>query len=175
MEGVTYNDGKAYLVVQGVLLDPQSLTAVIDTDQASGSGSADSALTYLGQTVSSDLPIVLVDDGIVSGDALTFTMERSEDAVVKIYDAFDDLVRTISLGSDDTSGGENRLQWDGLGDAGAQVSDGLYYYTVQTGSGFAPTPVSEAGSGIKFMNGTQYLVLDETGRLVSLSSITQVN
>jgi len=175
VEGVAYNDGKPYLVVQGVLLDPKSLTAVVDAEEDHGEGSADSTLSYLGKTVSSNSPIVLVEDGDVAGEELTFGLDSSQDAVVKIYDAFDKLVRTITIPGDDTIGGENRVQWDGVSDSGYKVSDGLYYYTVQTSDGVAKTPVSEEVSGIKYMNSNQYLVLDDTGRLVAMSSITGIN
>ncbi|MCK5165189.1 MAG: flagellar hook capping protein [Desulfobacula sp.] len=175
VEGVAYNDGKPYLVVQGVLLDPKSLTAVVDAEDNNGSGSGDSALSYLGKTISSDSPIVLVEDGIVSGKELTFSLDSQQDVALKIYDAFGELVRTITLSADDMTGGENKVQWDGLADTGYKVSDGLYYYTVKTDSGVAKTPLSEEVSGIKYMNSTQYLVLNDTGRLVAISSIKGIN
>ncbi|CCK81736.1 FlgD immunoglobulin-like domain containing protein [Desulfobacula toluolica] len=175
VEGVAYNDGKAYLIVKGVLLDPQSLTAVADTAKTIESGSADSALSYLGKTVTSDLPIVLVEKGSVSGKELTFFMDAAEGATIKIYDESEELVRTITLSSEDTTGGENKVQWDGLADSGYRVSDGLYYYGVETGTGFAKTSVSEEVSGIKYINGTQYLVLNDSGRLAAISSITGIN
>ncbi len=175
VEGVTYNDDKAYLVVQGVLLDPASLTSVIDAEASQGLESRESSLSYLGKTVSSDSPIVLVEDGNVEGDALNFKLGSQKDTSIKIYNALDELVKTITLQADDTTGGENKVQWDGLSDSGHKVSDGLYYYTVKTADGFADTPVSEEVSGIKYMNGTQYLVLNDTGRLVALSGITGIN
>jgi len=175
VEGVTYNNGKPYLVVQGVLLDPGSLTAVSDVNNDNGSGSAESALSYLGKTVSSNAPIVLVENNAVSGGGLSFNLESEKDVSIKIYDAYDKLVRTITLSSEDTTGGDNKVQWDGLTDSGYQASDGLYYYTVKTADGFTKTPVSEEVSGIKYMNGKQYLVLNDTGRLVAISSITGIN
>ena len=175
VEGITYNNEKPYLVVQGILLDPKSLTAVVDLENSNGSGSSESALDYLGKTVSSNSPIVLVEDGTVSGAELGFNLESSEDVTIKIYDAFDELVKTITLTADETVGGENTVQWDGVGNSGYQASDGMYYYTAKTDSGFAKTPVSEEVSGIKYMNGSQYLVLNDSGRLVALSSITGIN
>jgi flagellar basal-body rod modification protein FlgD len=175
VEGVTYNDDKAYLVVQGVLLDPSSLTAVIDAEASQGLENRESSLSYLGKTVSSDSPIVLVEDGNVEGDELTFKLDSQKNASVKIYNGLDELVRTITIPADDTTGGENQVQWDGVSDSGHKVSDGLYYYIVKTADGFEGTPVSEEVSGIKYMNGTQYLVLNDTGRLVSLSGITEIN
>ena len=175
VEGVAYNDGKPYLVVQGVLLDPKSLTSVIDVENNNGSESVESTLSYLGRTISSNEPIVLVEDGLVSGQELTFDLDSQQDVTLKIYDVFDELVRTITLSSDDTAGGENTVQWDGIDDSGYKVSDGLYYYTARTTNGFAKTPLSEEVSGIKYVNGSQYLVLNDTGRLVSISSVTGIN
>jgi flagellar basal-body rod modification protein FlgD len=51
----------------------------------------------------------------------------------------------------------------------------LYYYTAKADSSYAKTPVSEEVSGIKYVNGTQYLVMKDSGRLVSLSTITGIN
>ncbi|MDD9303607.1 MAG: hypothetical protein HUK40_15205 [Desulfobacter sp.] len=94
---------------------------------------------------------------------------------MKIYDVFDNLVRTIQVDKEDTSGGENTVSWNGVGDDGHGVSDGLYYYTVTSESGTAKTLVTEEVSGIKKANGTQFLVLQDSGRLVALFSITAVN
>ncbi len=175
VESVTYNNGNPYLVVQGVLVDPKSLTAVIDLEDNNGSGSPESPLDYLGKTISSDAPIVLMEDGAVLGSELSFNLDTQQDAIIKIYDANDQLVKSISISADDTVGGENKVEWDGIGDSGYKASDGLYYYTVGTGSGFAQTPVSEVVSGIKYVNNNQYLVLNDSGRLVALSNITGIN
>lgn len=175
VEGVTYNNGKPYLVVQGILLDPESLTAVMNGQDQTNGSSGDAAVSYLGKTVSANTSIVLVEKGAVAGQELGFKLDRAETATVSIYDAYDELVRTISLSSDDTTGGENSVQWNGVSNSGNQVPDGMYYYTVKTGSGFADVGVKEEVSGIKYMNGSQYLVLNDSGRLVALSTITGVN
>ncbi|MBU1345124.1 MAG: flagellar hook capping protein [Proteobacteria bacterium] len=175
VDGVTYNNGNPYLVVQGILLDPKSLTAVVNIEDNNGSGSTESALSYLGKTISSNSPIVLVEEGVVSGKELGFKLDTPENVTLNIYDSFDELVRTITLSADDTVGGENAVQWDGLSDSGYKVSDGMYYYTAKTQTGFAKTPVSESVSGIKYLNGSQYLVLNDSGRLVAMSAITGIN
>lgn len=174
VDGITYNNDKAYLVVQGILLDPKSLTAVIDPEETSSGQSPESILGYLGQTVSSNAPIVLVEDAEVTGSDLSFNLDTAEDTTVKIYDVYDELVTTISLTAEDTVAGENTVSWDGLSDSGHKVTDGMYYYTVKTDSGFAKTSVNEEVSGIKYVNGSQYLVLNESGRLVSPSTITGI-
>ena len=170
--GVAYQNDKAYLVVQGILLDPDKLTSV--TDIADDTTPVDTAMSYLGKTVSSNQPIIEVEEGSVKGTDLSFKLDTQEAATVKIYDRFDNLVKTINVPESDTAGGDNTVSWDAVGEDGYGVSDGLYYYTVQTDSGVAKTPVTEEVTGIRNTNGVQYLVLGDSGRLVSVSSITSV-
>jgi len=173
VDGIAYRSGKGYLVVQGILMDPDYLTSV--TDVSGDETAVDSAMSYLGKTISSNEPILEVDDGVVKGSDLTFTLQSPEAAEIKIYDPFNNLVRTIEVDESDTAGGENSVHWDAVGSNGYQVEDGLYYYTVTTSSGTSTTPLREEVSGIRNTNGVQYLVLADSGRLVSVSSITEVS
>jgi flagellar basal-body rod modification protein FlgD len=172
VDGIAYSNGKAYLVVQGILFDPDKLTSVTNVED--DTTPVDSAMSYLGKTITSNKPILEVDDGVLKGSDLGFHLESGEGATIKIYDPFDNLVRTIEVSEEDTSGGSNSAAWDAVGDNGHQVSDGLYYYKVETASGTGTTPVDEEVTGIRNTNGVQYLVLGESGRLVSVSSITSV-
>ncbi len=173
VEGIAYSNETPYLVVQGVLIDPDSLTSVSNIDD--NDMAPESVLSYIGQTVSSNQPIISVEEGVVSGEDLTFNLEQQEAAVIKIYDPWDNLVQTIIVKEEDAVAGENSVNWNAVGDNGHGVSDGLYYYTVETASGTAKTSISEEVSGIKYANGSQYLVLNDTGRLVAISSITAIN
>lgn len=175
VDGVTYNNGKPYLVVQGVLLDPKSLTSVINQNNDNGSGTLDSALSYIGKTVTSNSPIVLVENGAVSGKEFTFKLDTPKDVTIKIYDTFDEVVGTITLPAAQTVGGQNKVEWNGISDSGNKVPDGLYYYTARTDAGFVKTPISDEVSGIKYLNNSQYLVMKDTGRLVSRSTLTAIN
>ncbi len=172
VDGVVYSNDRAYLVVQGILLDSEALTSVTTVEDETTP--VDSAMSYLGKTVTSSRPVIDVKEGVVQGTDLGFTLESPEKATIKIYDPFDNLVRTITVEEAATSGGDNTVSWNALGDNGYQVSDGLYYYKVESASGTAKTPVTEEVSGIRNTNGAQYLVLGESGRLVSVSSITAV-
>jgi flagellar basal-body rod modification protein FlgD len=172
VSGVAYNNGKAYLVVQGILLDLESVTAVSDI---AASGGSESALNYLGKTVTSNSPIILMEDGDVSGDELNFKLDAQKDVTIKIYDVYDELVKTITVSAGNTVSGENKVEWNGMSDSGYKAEDGLYYYTVKADSSYAKTTVSEEVSGIKYVNGGQYLVMKDSGRLVSLSTITGIN
>ncbi len=173
VDGVAYSDGKAYLVVQGLLMDPANLTSVRNIQDENTP--VDSAMDYLGRTVTSSQPIIEISDGAVQGGELSFQLEKEEAVTVNIYDPFDNLVRTIEIDAADTTGGANTVTWDGVGNDGFGAANGLYYYTVKTESGAGKTSVTEEVSGIKKANGTQYLVLKDSGRLVSLSSITAVD
>ncbi len=173
VDGVAYNDGKAYLVVQGLLMDSANVTSVRNIQDSSTP--VDSVMDYLGTTVTSNQPIIELSDGAVQGGDLSFQLEKEDAVTVKVYDVFDELVATIPVDAANTSGGANTVNWDGVGDDGFGAANGLYYYTVESESGTAKTSVKEEVSGIKKANGTQFLVLKESGRLVSLSSITAVD
>jgi flagellar basal-body rod modification protein FlgD len=173
VDGVAYSNGNPYLVVQGVLIDPDSLTSVYAADDKNQD--AESVMSYLGRTITSDQPILSIENGVLSGEDIGFTLEQQEGATIKIYDPFDNLVQTLTLDEATSEAGENSVLWNATGENGYAVDDGLYYYTVQTASGTAKTAVSEEVSGIKYANGSQYLELKDTGRLVAISSITAVN
>ncbi len=171
VDAVTYQNGNAYLVVGGILMSPSSVTTV--TESPSDEPAA-SILEYLGTTVSSNYPIVQVEDGTVTGEALSYDLDASGAVTVTIYNANDEAVATIEMTAEETVAGDNEVTWDAQADSGSQVSDGLYYYTVETDSGSAKTPVSGEVTGIQYVNGSQYLALGNSGRLVSLSTVTSV-
>ncbi len=175
VDAVSYLNGKAYLVVGGLLLDPSSVTTVTDATETSSDSSSVSVLEYLGTTVSTYYPIVRVEDSTVSGDDLTFYLDAPEAVTITIYDANDEAVATIEVDADDTSAGDNSVHWDALADTGYAADDGLYYYTVETASGdSATTPTSGEVVAIQSVSGTQYLELDN-GRLVSVSNVTSIS
>lgn len=174
VDSVVYQNGTASLVVDGVLLDPSSITSMGKTAAIASNGTTTSILEYLGKTVASDYPIVQVDGGGVTGGDLSYSLDTPEDATVTVYNASDEAVATIEVASGVAVAGENKVYWDALADTGSPVSDGLYYYTVATESSSATTPVSGEVMGIQYINGVQYLALGESDRLVSLSTITFV-
>ncbi len=177
VEAVAYRNGNPYLVVQGAMLSPDAITAVAgsDSDTGGNSNGSESILGYLGQTITSDKPVVQVENNAVSGAGLGFALETQEPATVNIMDGYGQIVRTIHMDAEDTREGENTVQWDGKTDAGDPVPDGLYYYGVDTASRTASAIVSGEVSGIRNINNIQYLVLENTGRLVSPSAVTGIN
>ncbi|WP_022665843.1 FlgD immunoglobulin-like domain containing protein [Desulfospira joergensenii] len=174
VNSVVYQNGKPYLVVGGVLLDPSSVTSVTEPENSSDDD-ATSIMDYLGRTVSSNYPIVRVAEGQINGGDLNFHLETSEAVTITIYNANNEVVATIEVDEADTTTGDNTVPWDATSDTGYGVSDGLYYYTVKTASGsYATTPISGEVTAIQIVNGVQYLELGESGRLVSLSTVTSV-
>ncbi len=174
VDAVSYQDGKGYLVVSGVLVDPEDVTTVTSASSSSSSDESTSILEYLGMTVSSNYPIIQVEDSEVQGDALTYYLETTSDVTITIYNASDEEVATIEVDADDTTTGTNEVTWNGLSSTGYSASDGLYYYTVTTDSGSATTPISGEVTAVSYVDGTQYLVIGDTGRLISVSTITIV-
>jgi len=173
VDAVSYQNGKEYLVVSGVLVDPDNVTMVSSSSSHSPNEST-SILEYLGATVSSNYPIVYKKDGKVQGDALSFNLTAASDVTVTIYNAADEKVDTIKVAAKDTAAGKNSVAWDGLTSNGYASSDGLYYYTVKADNGVASTAVSGEVSAITSVGGKQYLEIGDTGRLVSVSSITSI-
>jgi flagellar basal-body rod modification protein FlgD len=172
VDGVTYNNGTPYLVVQGVLVSIDDLTSVTDIDSDS---EINSIMDYLGQSVETTAPIVLVENGDVSGEDLSFEMDSEEAVIVRVYDAYDELVNEIGIDAEDIQEGTNTVHWNGVDSNGTAVNDGLYYYTVQTASGdHARTDISGEISSIRKVNDTQYLEFKDSGRLVSLSNINKI-
>ena len=174
VDAVTYQNGKAYLVVGRVLVDPSSLISVSKVPAADAATKPEALVNYLGRTVSSDFPIVQVQSGMVSGKGLGFDLKSPQDVVIKIYDASGQAVRTMELSAKDTVAGSNTAKWDGCSASGTPVSDGLYYYQIQTRNGTVATPVSGKVTGIQTINGDYFLELGDSGRLVSLSKISSI-
>nr|WP_320193721.1 FlgD immunoglobulin-like domain containing protein [uncultured Desulfobacter sp.] len=175
VDAVSYQNGKGYLVVSGVLVDPENVTTVTPSSSSSSSaGTSTSVLEYLGTTVSSSYPIVQVENKEVQGDALNFSLTTASDVTVTIYNSDDEEVDTIEIAADDTTTGENEVTWDGLTSNGYMSGDGLYYYTVTAETGTASIDISGEVSAITSVDGTQYLEIGDTGRLVSVSSITSI-
>jgi flagellar basal-body rod modification protein FlgD len=175
VDAVSYQNGKGYLVVNGVLVDPDDVTTV-SASSASAASSSDSpsVIEYLGTTVSSSYPIVQVAAGEVQGDALSFNLTAASDVTVTIYNDDDEQVDSIEISADNTTSGENKVVWDGMTSSDELSADGLYYYTVTADTGTADMDISGEVSAITAVDGVQYLEIGDTGRLVSVSTITAV-
>ena len=172
VEKISYSNGKPYLMVNGMPVDPESLKEIVNQKQED----TGSIVDYLGKEVSSDMPLVMVDKGNVSGSGLGFELDESRNVLLNIVNSSGETVRSMSVPADETESGFNEIEWDGLDDTGEKVRDGVYAYTVTTASGGQmPTTVNENVTGIQSVNGNQYLVLDDSRRLVTVSSLNSVN
>jgi flagellar basal-body rod modification protein FlgD len=173
VQGVSYSNGKAFLVVNGVLMDPSSLEAVRNK-AVEETKKPESLIGYLGKTVTSEEPIVQVQEGKVVGTGLSFNLDQPQDAVINILDASGSLVKSVKINEGKTQEGENTYEWDGTNSSDKAVEDGLYQYQVLADGNQAATPLDEKVSGIKNVKGQQFLELADSARLVTLSSVTGV-
>lgn len=182
VDGVTNNNGIPYLVVQGVLVSLDDIVSVTEISTESDKN----IMEYLGKNVKTNAPIVHLKDGEVAGGDLTFQLDlldedEAKPVTVKIYDAYNELVKTIEIDADKLQEGENSVAWDGKRDPKSQddsnldLPDGLYYYTVSTDAGKVGTEVAGTISAIRTVNNTQYLVFEDSGRLVAVSKVTEIS
>ena len=98
-----------------------------------------------------------------------------ESVTVNIYDAYDQKVNAVTIDASNLKTGANSVFWNGKAANGTTLSDGLYYYTVQNASGeYISTEVSGTVAAIKTVNNTPYLVLADSGRLVSMAKVSEI-
>ncbi|MDY0219642.1 MAG: FlgD immunoglobulin-like domain containing protein [Desulfobacterium sp.] len=173
VDSVVYNQGKAYLKVQGVLVDPASLIEV-------GGGSEPeknpgSAVDYLGRKVSTSMPLVDYDGKNGEAGRFTFTPPGKSDVTLRIFDQSGQEIRSIRVDSEDVlRDEENEVTWDGTDKGGQRVPKGVYAYAVTSDSGALDVSASDEVTEIRVINGTQYLVLGSSGFLSTISTITNV-
>lgn len=173
VDSVTYQNGKAYLDIGGVLLSPDAVVKV-GSDKSNAENSM-TAIDYLGKDISYSGHLFSVQEANVSGSDIKFELENPEDVVIEILDSKGNVVNSVKLGADDTVTGQNVIKWNGTDSSGNPVADGIYSYSISSASGKAKVAESGDVTGIKYINGTQYLVAGDNSDLVSISSITGIN
>lgn len=173
VDSIVYNNGKQYLQVKGTLLDPDSLIQVSNSSEPQNN--AASITDYLGKTITSSQPLASVENGSVAGNSCSFDLDSKQNVVVRIYNSGGQVVKTISIDSKNTSQGTNTIDWDGTDDSNNKVPDGLYAYSVTSASGAVEPSASGNVSGIKSIDGNQYLVLDNSDILTDLSHVISVS
>jgi flagellar basal-body rod modification protein FlgD len=92
-----------------------------------------------------------------------YQLGASGTVAVKIYDANNNLVRTVNVGSQDA--GKYSVNWDGRNDSGTKVGDGTYSFKVEAvdGKGNAldvTTTISGTVYSYRLDQGTAYLILN---------------
>ena len=173
VDSIVYNEGKAYLKVQGILIDPESLVQVgnvgeVETTQGS-------AVDYLGRSITTSMPLIDYDGSSDEAATISFEVPTKTDVTVRFFDASGEEIKSIKVDADDIKAGEeNKVVWDGTDKNKDKVAEGVYSYAITSGSGALDVAVSEEVTEIRVLNGTQYLVLGDSGYLSGVGSITKV-
>ncbi|KAA3602159.1 MAG: T9SS C-terminal target domain-containing protein [Calditrichaeota bacterium] len=69
--------------------------------------------------------------------AIEFTLEKTESVTLSIFNERGQLVKTLV--NDEVQAGNSRVYWNGTDANGIQVSSGVYFYSLETASGFRQT------------------------------------
>jgi flagellar basal-body rod modification protein FlgD len=178
VESIVYNEGKAYLKVQGILVDPASLVQV--GNPAEVEKSTESPVDYLGRKITTSHPVISYDGSAKEAAKVKFELLKDADATVRIFDASGQQIQTITVVGEDLKEGDDNPMvdkeaiWDGKDSRGNTMPEGLYSYAVTVGSEAVDVSMSENVSEIRVINGTQFLVLGDSGFLSTVGTITNV-
>lgn len=175
VDGIIYQGGQPYLMVDGFPVNPSSVISVSDPKPMEDTTLPLSTLDYLGKNISYSDHILAVNGENITGDGIRFDLDASENAMVHIYDAAGNEVRSLSIPSESALTGENVIHWDGMDDSGNRVPDGIFRYDVTSDSGNVRLPNSGEVTGIKNINDAHYLVVAPYGDIVSLGSVSDVH
>ena len=132
------------------------------------------AVGFIGKTVKASGNSISVEDG--APDQVQFDLAGDAAEVnVFIYDASDNLIKTINCGS--LSDGEQSIEWDGTNDDGEAVSDGTYTFEVsardENGETIkASTYMTVKVTGVTFREGNAYLLAGDIE--ISMNDIIEV-
>ena len=110
-------------------------TLSIDTDEFIGRGNAlDSLYTLAGRvrTYAAPNPFAPGQD---EQTRIHYSMARGGQVTIKIYDFASRLVRTLIDAEERTGQRNHGENWDGRGDDGTAVANGVYFYRVELGGG----------------------------------------
>lgn len=103
----------------------------------------------------------------------------AEKVTIKITDSQGGVVRTITLGAQEA--GQFDVEWDGLDDAGDEMPDGTYKFTVEaedaSGNSIEATEVLiDKVYAFRFDSGTPYLILGgEDGVKLPIGAVLEVH
>lgn len=137
-----------------------TLTQMLATMKSQGQGNY---VDHIGKTVTGNLSSMTVASG--TADDGYFTLKKSAEAVVAIYDSKGAEVKRLFLGQQDA--GTNSFKWDGKDTNDKAVADGSYSYDVYVvgPEGYSKVDSSVQGqvTGITNKNGKQYLEVSVNG------------
>jgi flagellar basal-body rod modification protein FlgD len=132
------------------------------------------AVNFIGNTVKATGNSITVKDG--TSEQVQFDLAGDAAEVnVFIYDASDNLIKTINCGS--LNDGEQSTEWDGTNDDGETVSDGTYTFEVSAKDGNgdtieASTYMTVEVTGVTFKEGNAYLLAGDIE--ISMNDIIEV-
>ena len=175
VEGISYQNGKPYLMVDGFPVNPASLMSVSEPSPDSEEPAPMSTLDYLGKDITYSDHIMAVEGEKITGNGIRFNLDAQEDVLIQIFDSNGNEIKQLEIPAENSTAGENVVDWDGTDTAFNKVPDDIYSYTVTSSSGNVQMLDSGEVTGIKHFNGVQYLVVGDHGDIVTLSSITGVN
>lgn len=120
------------------------------------------AVEFLGKDVQGYTDIITVSNGVPA--ELSYTLQDGGQVRINIYDQKGNMVRSLGVGSLDA--GTYQIGWDGRDYYGNRLGDGDYKIEIQIVSRMGETSImypSARGyaSGVKFISGLPYLVLDK--------------
>ncbi len=115
----------------------------------------------IGKKVVGQASTLQIASGNVS--SANYQLGASGTVTVKIYDANNNLVRTINVGSQDA--GTYSVNWDGRNDSGTKLGDGTYTFKVEAVDAKSnaldvTTTVSGTVYSYRLDQGTAYLILN---------------
>ena len=132
------------------------------------------AVNFIGKTVKASGNSINVKDG--ASNQIQFNLAGDAETVnIHIYDASDNLVKTINCGS--LSNGDQSMEWDGANDGGETVSDGTYTFEVSAADAGgetieASTYMTVGVTGVTFKEGNAYLLAGDIE--ISMSDVIEV-
>ncbi|MCH9032221.1 MAG: flagellar hook assembly protein FlgD [candidate division Zixibacteria bacterium] len=133
------------------------------------------AAELIGNEVVADLSVISLEEG---GSAkANYQLDAfATNVTIEIRNESGELVRTLS--QEDVESGMNSVIWDGKGDSGESMPDGLYYVSVSaTGADGLPVDASERlvgiVEGVIYRSGIAFLKVD--GVEIALGDIREIN
>ena len=132
------------------------------------------AVNFIGKTVKASGNSINVKDG--ASNQIQFNLAGDAETVnIHIYDASDNLVKTINCGS--LSNGDQSMEWDGANDGGETVSDGTYTFEVSAADAGgetieALTYMTVGVTGVTFKEGNAYLLAGDIE--ISMSDLIEI-
>jgi len=158
VDSIMYQGDKQYLVVQGVLVSPESVVEA--RTEESSEFEPGTTFDYLGKTVKASTAAISVASGTVKSTLPSFVSGDDTSVRINILNSTGQIVYSYYKG--DIEGGEPvQIEWDGMDQNGDPVPDGYYYYNgVTSGSVEIDTSVEGEVTGVYYENGRHFLDID---------------